>query len=120
MILKGGINRGDMHSNKVAKVSEELAGEVSSLALNLAAVIYMAIAASLEDVLHTPVLANAVIDTGEAVSGAQIEESGELVFDLGPGKLLDYAVVHNEELLLLAIRWTYRAGKARRGLGHHQ
>jgi len=118
--MKGGIDRGDMHSIKVAKVGEKFAGKVSSLALNLAAVISGSIAASLEDVLHTPVLANAVVDTGEAVSGAQIEEISELVFELRPGKLLDYAVVHDEKLLLVAIRWTCRAGNARKGLRHRQ
>ena len=88
---------------EVPKVGEELAGEVSGLALDLAAVTHGAVRAGLEDLFHAPVLADAVVDAGETVLGAQVEEGGELVFDLGPGELLDHAVVHDEELLLLAV-----------------
>lgn len=88
---------------EVPKVGEELAGEVCGFALNFAAVAHGAVRASLEDLFHAPVLADAVVDTGEAVLGSQVEEGGELVFDLGPRELLDHAVVHDEELLLLAV-----------------
>ena len=98
------VDNGDrLHLVEVAKVGEELAGEVSSLALDLAAVTHGAVGAGLEDLLHAPVLADTVVDAGEAVLRAQVEEGGELVFNLGPGELLDHTVVHDEELLLLAV-----------------
>lgn len=92
---------------------------MSSFALHFAAVAHGAVGAGLEDLFHAPVLADAIVDTGKTVLGAQVEEGGELVFDLGPGELLDHAVVHDEELLLLAVGWARGAGNACERLGHH-
>jgi hypothetical protein len=105
---------------EVAKVGEELAGEVGSFLLDFAAVTHGAVGASLENLLHAPVLANAVVDAGEAVLGAQVEEDGELVLDLRPRELLDHAVVHDEELLLFAVGGACRARDAGERLSHHR
>jgi hypothetical protein len=88
--------------------------------LNFAAVTHGAIRAGLEDLFHAPVLANAVVDAGEAILGAKVEEHSELVLDLGPRELLDHAVVHDEELLLLAVGWARRARDAGKRLSHHR
>lgn len=119
IVVKWGADN-DTDLVEVTKVGEELAGEVSSLALDLAAVTHGAVRAGLEDLLHTPVLANAVVDAGEAILGAKVEESGELVFNLGPGKLLDHTVVHDEELLLFTVGGSSRAGDTCKRLGDHR
>jgi hypothetical protein len=98
------------NSVEIAKVGQELAREVSGFGLNLAAVTCGAVRTGLEDPLHAPFLADAVVDTSEAVLGAKIEERGELVLDFRPGEFFDHTIVHDEELLLLVVRWT---GKAR-------
>jgi hypothetical protein len=105
---------------EVAKVGEELAGEVCCLLLDFAAVAHGAVRAGLENLLHAPVLANAVVDAGEAILGAEVEEDSELVLDLRPRELLDHAVVHDEELLLLTVGGTSRARDAGKRLSHHR
>jgi len=106
-------------SVEVAKVGEELAREVSGFALNFATVAHGAVRAGLEDLFHAPVLADTVVDAGEAILGSQVEESGELVFNLGPRQFLDHSVVHDEEFLLFAVRGSGWAGDACERLGHH-
>jgi hypothetical protein len=105
---------------EVAKVGEELAGEVGGFLLDFAAVAHGTVRAGLEDLLHAPVLANAVVDAGETVLGAKVEEDGELVLNLGPRKLLDHAVLPEEELLLLTVGGTSRARDAGKRLSHHR
>lgn len=58
---------------------------------------------NLEDFIHAPVLADAVVDAGQSVFGAGSEEEREFALNLGPGLLLDNAAVHDVELLLLAV-----------------
>lgn len=108
-----------IHLVEVAEVGQELAREVRGLGLDLAPVAHGAVGAGLEDLFHTPVLADAVVDAGQAILGAQVEEGSELVFNLRPGQLLDHAVVHDEELLLLAVGGAGRARDSGERLGDH-
>ena len=57
----------------------------------------------LQHFLHTPVLAHAVVDARKAISTANIEMACKSVLYVWPGELSNYALVHDEELLLLRI-----------------
>lgn len=102
---------------EVPKITQELPREMRGLVLDLPAIAHGAIRTGFEDLLHTPRLANAVVDAGQTILGPEVEEVRELILDLGPRQFLDDAVEHDEELLLFAIRgsgWTGYPGKSLR------
>jgi hypothetical protein len=69
---------------------------------NFAAFAY-GVRVALQHISHIPTITYAVVDAGQAVFTAGIEKARVSVLYLWPGELLDNAVVHNEELLLLRV-----------------
>lgn len=69
---------------EISEVAKELSREVRSFVLDLPAVAHGAIRAGLQDLLHPPRLADAVVDAGQTILGSEIEEVRELVLNLRP------------------------------------
>ena len=70
---------------------------------NFAAFAYR-VRVALQHISHIPTITYAVVDAGQAILTAGIEKACVFVLYLWPGELLDDAVVHDEEFLLLRVR----------------
>ena len=59
-------------------------GEVGGLALNLTPVTRGAVRVCLQNLFHAPASSDAIVNAGETILGAQLEEAGKPVLDLWP------------------------------------
>jgi hypothetical protein len=69
-----------------------------------------------ENFVHTLHLACAVVNAGNGILSAQVEEARKLDLYLGPRVLPNNAVVHDGKPLLVRIRGSSRSKDARRRL----
>ena len=67
---------------------------------------------------HTPILAHAVVDACKAIFTANIEIVYKLVLYVRREELFNYALEHDEELLLLGVRWSCGPSNTLRSLSY--
>jgi hypothetical protein len=84
---------------------------VNCLALDLVTITH-GVEVGFENCVHAPHLACAVVNAGDGILGAQVEEARKLDLYLGPRLLPNNTVVHDEESLFICVRGSSRPNDA--------
>ena len=99
---------------KIAKIRQEIPRKATCLALDYVT-ITRGVEVGVENFIHAPHLACAVVNAGDGILGAQVEKARKLDLYLGPRALPNNTVVHNEEYLFVRVRGSSRPDDAPRG-----